>query len=74
MGVGSSQTVPVSEIKGVTTKIGMQQGGQKGTPYYDIVLRRHSGRDFVAGGFIKNKREMEWIVQEINDALATESG
>jgi hypothetical protein len=72
IGAGSSQFVPVADIKSVETNIGMQQGGQKGTPYYDIVLTRHSGSNFVVGRFIKNKREMEWIVQEIRDALANE--
>jgi hypothetical protein len=68
-GFGGTKLVPADEIEQVKTKIGTQHGGGSGTPYYDILLTRRAGRDLTVGRYIKNKREVEWLVGEIESAL-----
>ena len=69
LGFGGTKLLPVDEIERVKTKIGMQHGGGSGTPYYDILLARREGRDLTVGRYIRNKRELEWLVGEIESAL-----
>jgi hypothetical protein len=68
-GFGGTKLLPADDIEQVKTKIGTQHGGGSGTPYYDIVLARRSGRSLTVGRYIKNKREVEWLVEEIETAL-----
>jgi hypothetical protein len=69
LGMGETKVLSVDEIARVKTKIGTQHGGGSGTPYYDILLSRRTGRDLTVGRYIKNKREVEWLVGEIEGVL-----
>jgi hypothetical protein len=70
-GLGRTHRLAVEEVKGVKSKITMQHGGGSGTPYYEIRLILQSGRPVVVGRYIKNKRELDWLLGEIRDALGT---
>ncbi len=72
LGLGGAKHLSVDEVEQVKTKIGTQQGGGSGTPYYDILLVLRSGRDLTVGRYIKNKLEVEWLVGEIEKALNLE--
>jgi hypothetical protein len=69
LGLGRARIIPIEDIKGIETKIGMQHGGQSGTPYYDIQLIATSGRRVILGRYIKDKREAEWLVREVKRSL-----
>jgi hypothetical protein len=58
-----------SEISGVETLIGSQQGGATGTPYYDIQLVTTDGKKITVGQTIRDKQEAEWVVSELRNAL-----
>jgi hypothetical protein len=70
LGIGRPRTFSPSEIEDIKTKIGTQSGGRSGTPFYDLVLVRRTGRDILIGRYIKNKREAEWLIGEVKDSLA----
>jgi hypothetical protein len=64
---GRERTIPTGQIANVITKIGMQAGS---TPYYDVVLVRKGGKPVIAGRYVREKREAEWVVQTLKAALA----
>ena len=51
------------------TRIGMTNGQ---TVYYDVHVTNHSGRDLVAASAIKDRREADWLVSEMQRALKLE--
>jgi hypothetical protein len=63
---GRERTIPTGQIANVITKIGMQAGT---TPYYDVVVVRKDGKPVIAGRFVRDKREAEWLVQTLKAAL-----
>jgi hypothetical protein len=69
LGLGRTRRFALEEIKDIGTKITMQHGGGSGTPYYEIRLVPHAGRPVTVGRFIRNKRELDWLVGEIKDGL-----
>ena len=73
LGLGGTQRLAVEEIKSVESKISMQHGSGSGTPYYEIRLIPQSGRPVVVGRYIKNKRELDWLLEEIREAMASAS-
>jgi hypothetical protein len=44
----------------------MQAGS---TPYYDVVVVRKGGKPVIAGRFVRDKREAEWLVQTLKAAM-----
>jgi hypothetical protein len=69
LGLGRTRRFQAAEFADVKLKIGMQSGGRSGTPYYQIRLVRRGGRDVIAGQQIKDKREAEWLAEEIKKSL-----
>ncbi len=65
LGGGKIQEFPLADIESITDKIAAQQGGATGTPYYDIELRLRTGKKVTLGRTLRNKRETEWLVQEM---------
>ena len=65
LGGGKLQDFPFAEIESITDKITAQQGGATGTPYYDIEMRLRTGKKFTLGRTLRDKREAEWLVQEM---------
>jgi len=63
---GRERTIPIGELSGVTTKIGMQAGSR---PYYDVMVVRKKGKQIAAGRWIRNKREAEWLAATMRTAL-----
>jgi hypothetical protein len=66
LGGGKVKEFPASDIQSIASKITAQQGGATGTPYYDIEMRLHAGRKFTLGNTLRDKRETDWLVYEMN--------
>ena len=65
LGVGRVQEIAFSDIASIGDKITAQQGGENGTAYYDIVLKKQDGRTVTLGSTLPSKREAEWLVSEM---------
>ncbi|UCC72772.1 MAG: hypothetical protein JSV86_20860 [Gemmatimonadota bacterium] len=61
-----TRTISADDIDDVTLKIGMQAGNR---PYYDIQIVRSDGKKLYAGRSIRDKREAEWLVERMKEAL-----
>ena len=73
LGISSTKEIPISEIGQVKLNIGMQQSQtatQSAQAYYDIEIHRKIGKKVKAGRNIKNKREAEWIVEQMQRLIA----
>ena len=74
LGVASTKEIPFSEIEEVKLSIGMQQSKtatQSAKAYYDIEIHRKFGKKVKAGRNIRNKREAEWIVEQMRGLIMT---
>ena len=74
LGISSTKEIPISEIDHVKLDIGMQQSEtvtQSAQAYYDIEIHPKIGKKVKAGGNIKNKREAEWIVEQMQRLIAS---
>jgi hypothetical protein len=68
LGYRSVKEVPYSDVKDVKVKIGMQQQAtmtQSARAYYDIQIHRQSGRKITAGSSVPDKREAEWLAEQM---------
>jgi hypothetical protein len=65
LGGGKVQEFRTADIQAITDKISSQQGGATGVPYYDIEMQMKTGRKFTLGRTLRNKRETDWLVQEL---------
>jgi hypothetical protein len=65
LGGGKTQQFPLAEISSITDKIRAQQGAATGIPYYDIELTLRNGNRVTLGQTLRNKRETDWLVQEM---------
>ena len=66
LGSRSERDVPVSAISDVLLKIGSQGGG---TVTYQIEVALKDGGRVIAGKYLKDKREAEWIASQISDRI-----
>lgn len=64
--LGRTRRVDADHIDDVVLKIGMQAGNR---PYYDIQIVKSDGKKVYCGRSIKDKREAEWLVERMNEAL-----
>jgi hypothetical protein len=64
-GGGKIRRFAFSELASINSKIGSQQGGGTGTPYYDIELNLRNGKKLTLGRTIKNKQEVDWLIEEM---------
>ncbi len=74
LGISSTKEIPILQIKEIKLDIGMQQSQtatQSAKAYYDIEIHRKIGKKVKAGRNIKNKREAEWIVDQMQRLIAT---
>ena len=74
LGFSSTKEIAISEIDQVKLDIGMQQSQtatQSAKAYYDIEIHRKFGKKAKAGRHIKNKREAEWIVEQMRSQIRT---
>jgi hypothetical protein len=62
----SERNVAAAEIQAIAMKIGMQTGEKV---FYDLHFISRNGRKIGAGGMIRNKREAEWIAEEMKRLL-----
>jgi len=65
--LGRTRTVEADDIDDVTLKVGMQAGKR---PYYDIQIVKRDGKKLYCGRSIRDKREAEWLVERMKEALA----
>jgi hypothetical protein len=65
LGGGKAQQFPFAEISSISDKIRAQQGSSTGIPYYDIELALRDGEKITIGQTLRDKRETEWLVQEM---------
>ena len=65
LGGGKVRRFEFSELASIDSKISGQQGGSTGTPYYDIQLNLRNGRKVILGHTIRNKQEVDWLVNEM---------
>jgi hypothetical protein len=65
LGGGKVREFTLGDIQGITDRINSQQGGATGVPYYDIEMQLRSGNKFTLGRTLSNKREAEWLVEEM---------
>ena len=66
LGGGKVREIAVSDIASITDRIGAQSGNGTGTPYYDIELNLTGGKTLTLGRSLRDKREVEWLVNEMN--------
>jgi hypothetical protein len=65
LGGGKIRRFAFSELASISSTIRSQQGGGTGTPYYDIELNLRTGRKVTLGRTIKNKQEVDWLIEEM---------
>lgn len=68
LGYRSVKEIVYSDVKDINVKIGMQQQKtmtQDSHAYYDIEIQRQSGRNVMAGRSVPNKREAEWLAEQM---------
>lgn len=66
LGVGPTRTIAADEIADVVFGVGMTSGRRI---YYDIDLIKADGKKVSAGRWIKDKRETQWLVGKMKEAL-----
>jgi hypothetical protein len=66
LGLGRTRTVPADDIDDIGLKIGMQVGNR---PFYDIQIIKTNGKKVPAGSAVRDKREAEWLVEQMKEAL-----
>jgi hypothetical protein len=59
------QQIAISEISSINDRITAQQGGGTSTRYYDIELTLRDGKRITLGRSIRDKHEVEWLVEEM---------
>ncbi len=64
-GGGKVRRFEFSELASISSTIRSQQGGSTGTPYYDIELNLRSRRKATLGRTIRNREEVDWLVEEM---------
>jgi hypothetical protein len=64
-GGGKVRQFAFAELAPIASKITSQQGDATGTPYYDIELSLQSGRKVTLGRTIRNKKEVDWLIEEM---------
>jgi hypothetical protein len=65
LGGGKTQMFQLSDIASIRSKIGAQQGGATGTPYYDIELGLRNGSSLTLGRTIRDRHETDWLVEKM---------
>jgi hypothetical protein len=65
LGGGKVHRFAFSELAFINSKITSQQGDASGTPYYDIELNLRSGKKVTLGRTVKNKQEVDWLMEEM---------
>jgi hypothetical protein len=68
LGIGTTTRIPLRDVRDVNLHMGMSQAEtavQSPRAWYDIKLQRSNGRRITLGSNIANKREAEWLVEEI---------
>lgn len=65
LGLGTTREISFSDIAEFKIPIGMQTGGRTGTPYYDIRLALHNGREVTLASSIRSKLEAQWLIAQM---------
>jgi hypothetical protein len=65
LGGGKVRQFAFSELASIGSKITSQQGDATGTPYYDIELNLRTGRKVTLGRTLRNKQEVDWLIEEM---------
>lgn len=77
LGLGRWKEISCHEIAGIKLGIGMQQKQtmtQSAKAYYDIEVHPKNGRRFKVGRAVRNKREAEWLVEQMSQAVDSAPG
>lgn len=72
LGLGGWKEIACSQIRDIQLGIGMQQKQtmtQSAKAYYDIEVHPEAGKKFKAGRGIRDKREAEWLVEQMSVAV-----
>lgn len=64
-----TRSVRAAEVKRLRLKIGMQAGGARQTAYHDLIAETATGRKLVVGRALRSRREGEWLVRRLEEAL-----
>jgi hypothetical protein len=72
LGGGKIERYGFSELGSVSSKITSQQGGATGTPYYDIEVKLRIGKTVKIGYTLKNKQEVDWLMEEMRRMIGLE--
>ena len=67
-GIPRTTTIPCSDVTDVKLKIGMQQQQtmtQDAKAYYDLRIVRKNGKEVTAGSSVRDKREAEWLAEQM---------
>lgn len=74
LGIGSTKRIPFDAVTDVTVGVGMQQRQsmtQAGRAWYDVSVHPKAGRKKKVLTAIRNKREAEWIAEQIKQRIET---
>lgn len=63
---GRERSIAAADVADVSVAIGMRAGS---TVYYDVALVQKGGKKVIAGRYIRDKREAEWLAATIKGAL-----
>ena len=77
LGIGSTKRVAYDAVKHVAVGVGMQQREsitQAGRAWYDVSVHPKVGRKKTALSAIRNKREAEWIAEQIKQRIGLRDG
>lgn len=72
LGGGKPRQIAFADIGSIATRIGGQQGGGSGIPYYDIELTQKDGRKVTLGHTVRDKQEAEWLAEEMRRLTGVE--
>jgi hypothetical protein len=64
--LGRTRSIRAANVEDIVFKIGMQSGTRA---FYDIQVIHSGGRKTYAGSSIRDKREVEWLVELMRDRL-----
>ena len=72
---GPTRSVPASEVESVALKKGLQSSsGTKQVVHHDLVARLRGGKTLALGHSIRSRREGEWLVHRLEEALELRKG
>jgi len=66
---GPCRSMRAADVKRLRLKVGMQAGGARQTAYHDLIAELGGGRTLKVGSVVRSRREGEWLIARLNEAL-----